>query len=270
VEGVPREIIEHYQSIDEGSRITEGLAQLELIRTKEVLGRHLPAPPARILDVGGATGVHAAWIAAGGHTVHVVDLVPHHVERASRLEVPAGQVTAEIADGRSLPLDDASFDAVLLFGPLYHLTDRADRVRAWSEARRVVRRGGFVFAAAISRFASLFDGLARGFLFDPEFRHIAERDLLDGRHQNPNHVPHWFTTAYLHRPEELRGEAGDAGLEVIELVGVEGMAGWMPHLGEQWSTPEGREAILFAARAVEAEPALLGLSAHLIAISRKA
>jgi SAM-dependent methyltransferase len=269
MEGVPREVLEHYRSIDEGNRITHGLAQLELVRTQEVLGRHLPSAPAEILDVGGATGVHAAWLAALGHTVHVVDLLPHHVERASELEGPAGRVTAEVADARSLPLDADSFDAVLLFGPLYHLTGREDRMQAWSEARRVVRHGGFVFAAAISRFASLFDGLAKGFLFDPEFRRITEQDLLDGRHRNPNNVPHWFTTAYFHRPEELGQEASDAELEMIELVGVEGMAGWMPHLADNWSTREGRETVLFAARAVEAEPALLGLSGHLIAVTRK-
>lgn len=76
----PPEVVRHYEMIQEGRRITEGLGQLELFRTQEVLGRYLPAPPSSILDVGGATGVHAEWLAFRGHNVHVVDLMPHHVE----------------------------------------------------------------------------------------------------------------------------------------------------------------------------------------------
>ncbi len=263
------EIVRHYETIDEGRRITQGLGQLELLRTREVLGRFLPTSPSFILDVGGATGVHAAWLASRGHAVHVVDLMAHHVEAASRLDASPGRVTAEVGDARELPADDDAYDAALLLGPLYHLTAREDRLLAWSEARRVVRSGGFIFAAAVSRFASLFDGLARGFLFDARFRQIVERDLEDGQHRNPSDTPHWFTTAYFHHPEGLRQEAEDAGLDVIELVGVEGLAGWLPQLEDRWATPEGRAAILHSARTVESEPSLLGLSAHLIAVTRR-
>ena len=54
--------------------MTGGLAELELVRTREVLRRHLPPPPARVLDVGGGTGVHARWLLADGYQVHLVDL----------------------------------------------------------------------------------------------------------------------------------------------------------------------------------------------------
>ena len=115
-------------------------------------------------------------------------------------------------------------------GPLYHLTDRADRLLALREARRVVRPGGLIFAAAISRFASLFDGLVSGFLFEPQFRDIVVRDLAEGQHRNPTDRPDWFTTAYFHHPDELRQEAEDAGLQVVEVVGVEGLTKWLPQL----------------------------------------
>lgn len=261
---MPEEIIKHYETLDEGGRITEGLGLLELFRTREIILRHLPTHPCRILDVGGATGVHASWLGSLGHDVHVVDPVPRHVEQVSRLPHSEGRITAEVGDARQLPVPDASFDSVLLLGPLYHLTEREDRLRSWAEARRVVRPGGYVFAAAISRFASLFDGLARGYLFDPRFRLIAERDVQDGQHRNPTNHPHWFTTSYFHHPDELRAEAVEQGLEVVELVGVEGLAGWLPHLSDRWGTEDGQEAILFSARSVESEPSLLGLSAHLL------
>jgi hypothetical protein len=56
----------------------------------------------------------------------------------------------------------------------------------------VLRPGGIVVAAAISRFASLLDGLISGWLGDPEFDAIVERDLAEGQHRNPTNRPEWF------------------------------------------------------------------------------
>jgi SAM-dependent methyltransferase len=260
------DVLRHYRSFAEETRISAGLGQLELVRTQEILRRHLPPPPGRVLDVGGGTGVHASWLATDGYGVHVVDLTPRHVEKV-RHDLASEGVTAELGDARHLDLPDDSFDAVLLLGPLYHLTERAERLAALAEARRIVRPGGLVAVAAINRFASLLDGLARGFLFDPEFREIVEQDLADGQHRNPDNRPHWFTTAYFHHPEELRSELQEAGLSVLDLVGVEGLAGWLEYLGDAWATSAGREAIVYAARAIESEPTLLGLSAHLLAVT---
>lgn len=261
-------VVRHYESVPEDVRIREGFRQLELVRTREVLRRHLPPAPARIIDVGGATGVHAEWLAADGYEVHVVDVTPHHVDTV-RARLGDRGVTAEVGDACDLTAADDSADVVLLLGPLYHLTARADRMRALSEARRVVRTGGLVAVAAVSRFASLFDGLSREFLFDPAFGPIVERDLREGQHRNPENRPHWFTTTFFHHPDELRQEVTDARLRLIELVGLEGMPGWLPHLAPSWEDPERREAILYAARAVESEPSLLGLSAHLLALARR-
>jgi SAM-dependent methyltransferase len=269
MEWFAEEIVEHYdREIDEGQRITRGLAQLELLRTREIVGRHLPQGPLRILDVGGGTGMHAAWLAEDGHQVHLVDPVPRHVEQARCRTPQRGHITAELGDARTLGAAEASFDAVLLLGPLYHLTERDDRLRALRETARVVRPDGVVFAAAISRFASLFDGLSREFLFDPDFRPIVARDLQDGQHRNPQRRPNWFTTAYFHHPDELRAEVERADLEVVELLGVEGLAGWLPQLGERWDNEADRELILWSARVVETQPSLLGLSAHLLVVAR--
>ncbi len=261
-------VMRHYEAVREEDRISSGIGRLERRRVQDVLGRHLPPPPGHVLDVGGATGVHAAWLAERGFSVRIVDIAERHVELANR-QLGALGVTAELGDARSLPADDDSMDVVLLFGPLYHLIDRSDRMTALGEANRVVRPGGLVAMAAISRFASLFDGLARGFLFDEAFVPIVERDLAEGQHRNPDERPHWFTTAFLHHPDELRAEIGESGLELRELVGIEGLAGWLPHLADHWDDPVTRHRILWSAQMVESEPTTLGLSAHLLAVAVK-
>jgi hypothetical protein len=128
-----------------------------------------------------------------------------------------------------------------------------------------VRPGGMVAAAAISRFASLLDGLLSGWLGDPAFDAIVKRDLSEGQHRNPTNRPEWFTTAFFHHPDELRAEVEDAGLQFEGLFGIEG-PGWL--LWERWDESQGREDILYVARAVEQEKGMIGASAHLLVIAK--
>ena len=255
--------VAHYGLGFEQGRLTEGGDSLELVRTLEVLETVLPAAPADVLDVGGGAGVYAARLARGGYRVQLVDVVPLHVEqaRAVAAELPEAHFTASLGDARDLSgFADGALDVVLLLGPLYHLTEQSDRVRALAEARRVLRPGGLVAAAAISRFASLLDGTVRGYLDDPRFVAIVERDLRDGQHRNPENVPEWFTTAFFHRPEDLVAEIEAAGLRLERLAGVEGPGAWIG----RW--PERAELVLRAARLAEDAPSL---SAHMLAIARR-
>lgn len=266
------EILTHYGESTEAQRLAEGVGQLELARTQELLGRYLPPPPAVILDVGGGPGAYACRLAGQGYEVHLIDPVPLHVEQAR--QASQGQPgypisSAAVGDARRLEWRDASADAVLLLGPLYHLTVREDRVTALGEARRVLRPGGRVFAAGISRFASTLDGMVRGFLADPEFVAIARQDLDTGQHRNPNDRPGYFTTAFFHHPDELRTEIEDAGLRWEATLAVEGPGWLLGDFPEQWSDPGRRKRLLEAIRWLEQETSVLGVSAHLLAVGSR-
>jgi SAM-dependent methyltransferase len=160
--------------------------------------------------------------------------------------------------------DEATADAVVLFGPLYHLTDRADRLLALREARRVLRPGGRLVAAAISRFASALDGLCRGYLKDPQFAEIVRRDLTDGQHRNPTGRPEYFMDTFFHHPDELRAEVVEAGFASPKIYGVEGPGWLLSDFDLWWGDKDRRQRLLHLARAVEAEPSLLAVSAHLM------
>jgi ubiquinone/menaquinone biosynthesis C-methylase UbiE len=264
-------IIKHYESVSEARRLLEGSSQLESLRTQELLTRYLPPPPAVVLDVGGGPGAYACWLARRGYEVHLIDLVPSHVEqarRASEAQPEHPLASATVGDARQLARADGSADAVLLFGPLYHLTDRADRVQALREARRVSRPGGIVLGAAICRFASILDGLVEGHLDDPEFARIVEQDLRDGQHRNTTRNPTYFTTGFFHHPDELRDEITEAGLQHELTLPIEGPGWLLQNFDDHWNHAERRDRLLGAIRSLEREPSVLGVSAHLLAVAR--
>jgi SAM-dependent methyltransferase len=267
--GIDPGIADYYERAPEETRLTQGPVQLEEARTRELIQRFAPPPPATVLDVGGAAGAYGLWLASAGYTVHLVDSAPRLVAEARRRSASAARPLAgcRVGDARSLDVAGESADVVLLLGPLYHLTDRADRIRALVEAARVLKPGGWLFAAAISRWASALDGLARELLRDARFVRILEQDLRDGQHRNPTERLDYFTTAFFHHPDQLAEEIGAAGLTLNGVYGVEG-PGWMlPDVAERMADPPRRDVLLDVARALEAEPFVLGTSAHLLAVA---
>ncbi len=247
---------EHYASVAEGSRLTRTPhGRLELLRTRELLGRVVP-PSADVLDVGGATGVHAEWLAADGHRVHVVDPVAGHVSVAGALP----GVTASVGDARRLPSVPGPVDVVLLLGPLYHLTSAADRALALGEAHRVSRAGGVLAAAGICRYLTALEGAATG-----RFPGGIAGAVLTGEYDG--HLG--FVPAHFHTAAELAAEVTAAGFRDVVVYGVEG-PGW-PALDvaglERFE--ELAPAALECARLVERDPLMMHASAHLLALATR-
>nr|WP_043486363.1 MULTISPECIES: class I SAM-dependent methyltransferase [Streptomyces] len=261
------EVMTFYAStIDEAARLSSSAdGRLEMVRTQELLRRHLPSAPARILDVGGGPGTHARWLTEDGHRVHLVDPIPRHIEQATHIK----ECTVELGDARELTAENESYDVVLLLGPLYHLLERDERARAIAEAYRVLRPGGLLAAAGINRYASLFEHTAFAHLYKERMQEsigsILRTQVHDGKKG--------FTAAYFHSGEQLLEEVQDAGFDA-QVFGIEGPAWAMLKAAEQYTgesvvdTPL-FESALTAARMAEPYPELLAASSHLLAVGRR-
>lgn len=262
------EVMRFYGSvIDEAERLSASAdGALELLRTQELLRRYLPPAPAGVIDVGAGPGAHARWLAEDGYAVHLVDPVPRHIEAAR--SVPG--CTVELGDARELNAPDASYDVVLLLGPLYHLPERDQRDRALSEARRVLRPGGLLAAAGINRYASLFEHTAFARLHKESVRESIGNILATRIHDGKKS----FTTAYFHSGAELRDEVTEAGFEGAEVFGIEGPAWGMlkaaeQHTGESLIGTPLFDSAVAAARMAEPYPELLAASSHMLAVGRR-
>lgn len=251
----------------EPGRLLSGRGLIEAARTKELVERHLPAGLLSVLDVGGGGGYYASWLAAIGHQVVMLDPVPLHVERARMEAAEPPAFHAQVGDARELPFDDETFDAVLLLGPLYHLPESEERLRALGEALRVSRRGGTVFAAAISRYALPGDGIRNGWIDHDEKERLVEHVLAHG--STAAVEDGWFLSmSYCHRADELRDEVAAAGLSVEAVYGIEGPGFLVADIDTKWADSGTRTRLLWAARLLESEPGLQELSGHLLAVAR--
>jgi ubiquinone/menaquinone biosynthesis C-methylase UbiE len=265
-------IADFYATGLEAGRLVAGPGRLERERSRELLRRFLPPTPALILDVGGGPGDYACWLATQGYEVHLIDISPLHVQiakDASQRQPEAPLASANVGDARSLSWHAETANAVLLLGPLYHLTEEKDRIQALREAHRVLKFDGVLLTAGISRFASAFDGLREGYLRDKQFAEIVFQDLKDGQHKNPTNKPEYFMDTFFHHPDELRGEIAQAGFVVTGIYGIEGPGWLLPDFDEWWDDEECRQRLLRIARSLETEPSVLGASAHLMAVAKK-
>ncbi len=264
-------VSDYYDASTEERRFESIEGRLEYARSKALLGRALPKLPAAVLDVGGATGAYSFWLAELGYAVTLADLSARHVGIVlERNRAVAKPIKAAVrADALSLPFEAESFDAVLLMGPLYHLLDRGSRIAAIAEARRVLKPGGTIAAAFISRYASLVDGYRYALFGDPAYADLVREDLASGAHLPPPDRDDYFTEAYLHDPAEIPGEMADGGFEGAIVKAVEGFP-WMLSGLQGILDDDAARGLLFEwLDRTDTAPSLLGASAHLLAIGRK-
>lgn len=196
----------------------------EFAVTLRALRTYLPPPPARILDCGGGPGRYAIELARQGYPVVLFDLSAANLALAQEKAAEAG-VSLTCAQGTALDLSrfaTGEFDAVLLMGPLYHLLEETERQQALAEARRVLKPGGPLFAAFITRYAAHRDCAAR------------YPDLLVSQHEDydrilktgalpPRDDGRTAFVAYFAHPAEVAPLCWGAGLEVATVLGVEGV-----------------------------------------------
>jgi len=256
----------YYGRGEELDRLSQGVGRVEFLRTIDVVGRTLPPPGAVIADIGGGPGRYTDWLVESGYEVVHRDLIADHVEHVKARHRTG--VDAAVGDARDLDLADDSVDAVLLLGPLYHLYDRDDRLRALAEARRIVRPGGRVHGAAISRWATRMDGMLvkRVHLVYPVIAELIDEVERTGV-MPPLHETSF--TAYTHTAAELRDDVAACGLVLESLVSVEGISFALSDIDERLDDPDERALLLDSLRAVESVPDLIGVGPHMLASAQK-
>ena len=267
------EIYEFYNNGAEIGRLERGLGKVEFLRTKEILARYIDYGKV-IYDIGGGIGMYAAWLAEKGNEVHLIELAENAVEYAKTHLMKDCGFTAETGDARHINRPDECADAVLLMGPLYHLRNKEERLRALHEALRVLKEGGLLVSAGISKFSSMTWALGaygekNDFLDDPVYFNMIREEMNSGNHIRPKEYPTFIAEAYFTTSEEMKTEIAEVGFKVEKAIAVEGCIWFTPHLDEKWENEASRERLLDIVRLTETESEMMGMSPHFIVVARK-
>lgn len=196
----------------------------EFAVTLRACAEYLPAPPATIFDIGGGPGRYAIVLTKQGYSVTLIDLSVQCVDLARVQAQAAGVQLAGCMQGDAtslVQLQAASCDAVLLLGPLYHLVTLEDRQRAVREAYRLLKPGGVILAAFITRYTPVRH-LAKHNPLRLVERYKQVQVLLDQGVDLPP-AGDSFTHAYFAHPYEIRPLLEHNGFTTLDMIGCEGV-----------------------------------------------
>ncbi|MCX4763631.1 methyltransferase domain-containing protein [Streptomyces sp. NBC_01275] len=232
-------------------------------------------PGSRILDVGSGPGRHAVALAARGHRLALADLSAACLAEARRRFDEAG-LTDRLLDvqhtsATDLSVQPGAFDAVLLFGPLYHLVDDAAAAECMRRAVAALRPGGHLFATFLTRTSIVRDLLKRGrfaeiqalidngYLTQGRYRPLSEQSRAD-----------YMPPVRTHGLAEAERLVRDAGLETVDVHSLEGAAGWMrPYIDEVGADDASFRELSAVVRATARLPELIEAGDHFVITARR-
>jgi len=279
---IDRAVLAGYDAGIERNRLRTGIGRIEFERTKEILLDKLPKPPAVIYDIGGAYGEYSWWLSSLGYEVHLFDLSETNIKMSKEMETDYPNVrlkSAAVCDARSIPRPCRSADAILLMGPLYSITEYEERIFAIKESHRLLKDDGILFSAALTPYSVLIPRIAayhpddakkKNELDDPAVIAIIERALSDGCWINPEpKVANGLGSSHLHTAKALKDELLCGGFMTSTVHGVMGGAWLAPNPDELLKEDKTRNVLMKTVRMLDTHEEIIGLSGHLLAVSKK-
>jgi ubiquinone/menaquinone biosynthesis C-methylase UbiE len=267
---IDKEIDDFYSQTSENDRLKYGLGPLEFERNKDLIQRFLPANNRKIIDVGGGPGIYSEWLAKSGYEVFLVDPVQKHVtqaeKRASKLKKG---FKCFFGEASKLEFENNFADIVIFHGPLYHLQDKEDRLKALTEARRVLKPGGILLAFAINYTAGTIVGLLQGAMHNPDILNMCREELVTGNHNAPESMPGVLPKAYYHKPQELIQEIEESGFAMHDLFAVEGIIWLEKNYFESMGNSQKKANLFELLKLTETDRNIISLSPHMMVAARK-
>lgn len=177
-----KNLITYYNKFNEDKRLTRRHGIIEYRTATKYIHEYLNTMDnPKIIDIGAGTGAYSIPLANEGYDVTAVELIKHNL---MTLRKNSDKVKAYLGNAIDLhKFKDNTFDIVLLFGPMYHLISNEDKIKALSEAKRIVKENGLIF---ISYYMNEYAIITHGFI-ENTIKEDIKNNLIDHNfHITPN------------------------------------------------------------------------------------
>ncbi|HOK54304.1 MAG TPA: methyltransferase domain-containing protein [Armatimonadota bacterium] len=238
--------------------------------TLRALEEYLPVLPASVVDVGGACGRYAIELARRGYLTTIVDLSSRCLDMARKQASMAGVELAGYihTDARELSgFNDESTDAVLIMGPLYHLLDHQDRLKAVQEAWRILKPGGLVFASFICKHSVVQWAAVDNPEYIRDYSQELDNILKTGVHRREDGST-GFIDAWFAHPTEIPTLMAEAGFEQIDMLACEPLVNEIESRINE-TEPELHKVWINLLYQIAKDPTIHGAAGHLLYVGRK-
>ncbi|MDE6281138.1 MAG: class I SAM-dependent methyltransferase [Oscillospiraceae bacterium] len=252
-----KQIQKTYELFDEDSRLNGSkAARVEFLTTTRYIERYLK-PDSSILDIGAGAGEYSLYFARKGYKVCALELADNNIKAFRKKIRPEDEI--ELVQGNAVDLsryEDESFDAVLLFGPLYHLHKEEDKLRCIAEAKRVCKSDGKIFFAFISHDMVILTE----FSYRPSF-------FVDGDYDKETFRLDNFPFVF-HTVDECRRLLRDGGVRILHEVAADGVSELMADQINAMDDESYAQYLRYHEYICE-KPELLGMTNHLLFVGEK-
>ena len=139
-----------YQNYNEDNRLKSQSGRIEFETTIHYIEKYLKTGM-KILDLGAGTGIYSFYFANMGYDVTAIEITKKHVDFIK--DKMGENKSFEIIHGNALDelekLEESSYDLVLCFGPLYHISKESERMECVERIKRVLKKDGLIYLALI-------------------------------------------------------------------------------------------------------------------------
>lgn len=136
-------LIKYYNKFNEDKRLNSRHGQVEFITCMKYIHECLKNKQnAKIIDIGAGCGRYSIALAEEGYDVTAVELVKHNLR-----VIESKSKDVKCYQGNAINLSkfkDETYDIVLLFGPMYHLISKEEKIQALNEAKRILKKDGII------------------------------------------------------------------------------------------------------------------------------
>lgn len=254
------ELEKYYNKFNEDKRLLSRHGQVEFFVTMHYITEMIAnRSNLDIIDIGAGTGRYSVELANAGHNVTAVELVNKNV---SQIKMKSDKVIAKQGDALNLKkFKDESFDIALLFGPVYHLFNHEDKLKAILEAKRVLKKGGKLLIMYLTNeYAMITYAFKEGNL-----QKCLAEGKIDDNFQTITSVEDLYSYV---RVEEINKLAEDADMKRVKIVGVDGATDYIRPVINRM-TEEDFEYYKKYQLSISGRLELLGASSHVMDVLEK-